>query len=98
MAKSDLKPANLEITFVENSFDPDPSDDQFESTFVYLIRENGELRVEVDMHLSGIFSLEFWSETLRKTGFTVEMQTPWQDGSDIPLFICLKDPLTSSPD
>jgi len=38
----------LEVVFVENVYDPDPTDDQYETTIVYLIRDQGRLLIETD--------------------------------------------------
>jgi hypothetical protein len=43
------KTDTMEITFIENNYDPDPNDDTFETTIVYLIRENAQLRIEHDI-------------------------------------------------
>ncbi len=51
---------NIQVTAIENMYDPDPSDSNYEMTFVYLIRQGGELSVEVDRHLAGLFSSDEW--------------------------------------
>ena len=61
----------LEVVFVENVYDPDLTDDQYETTILYLIREHGCLRIETDRWTMGIFSLETWRQVLRETGFAV---------------------------
>ena len=79
-----------EIIFIENHYDPDPTDSMFESTFVYLMREGGNLKIETDRHLSGLFTLDVWHESLRAVGFQVK-QVPFEDPSQrmaIPLLIC----------
>lgn len=63
---------NLEVVFVENDYDPDPADDWFESLFIYIIRENGRLRVEQDLHRMGLFSRSVWQATLAEAGFAVD--------------------------
>ena len=63
------KPENIEIAFIENCFDPDPTDEHYELTMIFLIRENNQLRVETDHHLIGLFPLEVWRETLERVGF-----------------------------
>lgn len=65
------KPEGLEVVYIQNNFDPDPDDDDFEATMVYLIREQGRLRVETDRHLFGLFSIDLWRQLLRETGFDV---------------------------
>ena len=47
----------------EQPTDPDPKDDIFEATMIYLIRENGKLRIEHDSHVIGLFSLNLWKNT-----------------------------------
>jgi hypothetical protein len=38
----------LDVVFVENVHDPDPADEQYEMTILYLIRDHGRLRIETD--------------------------------------------------
>jgi SAM-dependent methyltransferase len=81
-----------EIIFIENQYDPDPTDSMSESTFVYLIRESGNLKIETDRHLSGLFTLDVWHESLRAVGFEVR-QVPFEDPSQptaIPLLVCTR--------
>ena len=85
------KPAHIDVVFVENAYDPDPEDERYETTMVYLIRENGVLRVEVDRSEMGLFPLGYWREALADTGFTVH-QSSYHDGSDSYLtFACVRD-------
>ena len=48
------------VVFVENVYDPDPTDEQYETTILYLIRDHGRLRIETDHWTMGIFSLDTW--------------------------------------
>jgi SAM-dependent methyltransferase len=82
----------VEIAFVENTYDPDPSDTTYESTFVYLIRREGSLEIESDRHLGGLFSVDVWYDILSSVGFaveTVEYEDP-ESGDDIPVVVCKK--------
>ena len=80
----------FDAVLIENSYDPDPSDDQFEATMLFLIRENGFLRVETDRYTLGLFSLETWRATLSETGFLAHEGT-YADGQDeYTVFACLK--------
>jgi SAM-dependent methyltransferase len=86
------KREGVEIAFIENMYDPDPSDTSYESTFVYLIREGGALRIETDRHLGGLFPLKVWYETLQSAGFAVNSavyEAP-ESGDDIPVLVCIK--------
>jgi SAM-dependent methyltransferase len=63
----------IEITSIENVYDPDPTDSTYEMTFIYLIRKAGELSIEIDRHIAGIFSSADWIENLGAAGFEVDM-------------------------
>jgi SAM-dependent methyltransferase len=83
---------DTEITFVENYYDPDPADTTYECTFVYLIRQRGELTIETDRHLAGLFPLDVWYDNLRRTGFDVR-QLSFEDTNQqcsIPLLVGIK--------
>ncbi len=82
--------ANMEITFVENNYDPDPKDDTYETTFVYLIREKGKLRIEHDSHICGLFSLDVWRRLLKEAGFIVDERVERVANEHVRLFVCLK--------
>jgi hypothetical protein len=71
---------------VENRYDPDPADTTWEMTFVYLIWRAGQLEIETDHHLGGLFPLETWLLLLREVGFAVEL-SEWVD---MPTFVGLK--------
>ncbi len=89
-ANSPRKPANLDITFIEHEDDPDPHDDTCDFTLIYLIREDGQLRIETDHDIGGIFSLEVWREALGAAGFEVhELPNP-ESRSGNPVFACVK--------
>ena len=88
---------NTEITFVENLYDPHPEDPTYESTMVYLIRENGTLTVETDHHFCGLFDLKTWERLFEETGFECireELNLPDHPEEIYPVFIGIK-PLTA---
>jgi SAM-dependent methyltransferase len=61
------------IRYLGWTWDPDPSDSTYVVDYVYLLREDGgELRVEHDRHIEGVFSRNEWLGTLRRVGFTAE--------------------------
>ncbi len=64
---------DLEVVLIENDYDPDPSDTIYEMTFVYLIRQAGQLRIETDHHLGGIFPLQTWVRCMEEVGFEVRV-------------------------
>jgi trans-aconitate methyltransferase len=79
---------DVEITFIENRYDPDPKDTTYENVFVYLIRRGGQLEIHTDCHLGGIFHLETWLDLLKGVGFEVEQVE--LDEEHIPMFVCVK--------
>jgi SAM-dependent methyltransferase len=80
----------LDVVFVENVYDPDPTDEQYETTVLYLIRDHGRLRIETDHWTLGIFPLETWRQVLRETGFEVHegRYSPGED--EYTVFACIK--------
>lgn len=81
----------LDVVFIENVFDPDPTDDHYETTVVYLIRENGNLRIETDHWTLGIFSLDTWRRVLGETGLDVHESRYTLDGDEYTVFACVKE-------
>ncbi len=71
---------DLELTYVEYDHDPDPSDSTIETIFVYFVTEKGEFRVEMDRHVTGLFSIETWGRLFAEAGFiTHRMPYPVTD-------------------
>jgi hypothetical protein len=62
----------LEVTFIEYVHDPDPNDTTIESIFFFLLQEDGQLRIEQDRHVTGLFPLDTWLRLMRDAGFAVE--------------------------
>ncbi len=61
-----------EFTYVQYVTDLDPTDTVIETVFVYLIKEDGQIQVETDHHVTGIFPLSTWQDLLAQAGFEVE--------------------------
>ena len=84
---------DIEITFIENDYDPDPTDTTYEATFIYLIRRGDRLEIETDRHLCGIFELETWHTLLEEAGFEVrQMEFEASASETYPMFVCIKPP------
>ena len=83
-----------EIVFIENYYDPDPTDTTIEGVFVYLIRRRGELQIETDRHLCGIFLTDTWLRLLEVVGFDV--RAVLDEPHDVRTFVCAK-PRASRP-
>lgn len=79
---------DLEVTLVENYYDPDPHDTTYEISFVYLIRQAGKLTIEHDYHLAGIFPEDTWIRLMREAGFIVKQEIYTDEG--FPLFIGIR--------
>lgn len=89
-ATAKCKPGNVHVVFVENKFDPNPRDNKYECTFVYLIRDDGRLQIEVDRHILGIFPLDVWRGLLREVGFEIHEHTYDQGERVFTTFACVK--------
>lgn len=61
-----------ELTYFEYEHDPDPTDTTMETYFTYFIKEAGELKVELDRHITGLFPMTTWRSLLGKAGFKTE--------------------------
>lgn len=82
--------AGVDVVFVENHYDPDPTGEHYEATIVYLIREHGRLRVETDHWRLGLFPIDTWRQVLRDTGFELhEHPHRFGDGA-YTVFACIK--------
>ena len=75
---------DTEITTVENYYDPNEDDTTYELAFVYLIRQNKKLSIQVDNHICGIFPSDTWRNLLTGVGFKEigeakfqQMTFPW---------------------
>lgn len=80
----------IDVVFIENIFDPNPTDEQYETTILYLIRDHGRLRIETDHWTMGIFSLDTWRHVLRETGFEVHEGQYNAGDEDYTVFTCVK--------
>jgi len=89
-ATSNTKPDNLEVVFIENAYDPNPTDDHYEGTIIYLIREDGKLRVEIDSNTMGLFSLDVWREILTSVGFEIHEQKHTEGDREHVTFACVR--------
>jgi hypothetical protein len=89
------------ITLVENLYDSDRSDNQFEATLVFIIRRAGLLEIQTDHHICGLFTLQTYKDLLEESGFEVEQvqfsyrtleRHSGEEGRTCPLLICVKQP------
>jgi hypothetical protein len=76
-------PTSRGIRYLGWTWDPDPSDSTYIVDYAYLLREeNGEVRVEHDRHVEGLFARQEWLGVLRRSGFDAK-SVPF-DHSDVP--------------
>jgi SAM-dependent methyltransferase len=85
---------DTQITFVENSYDPNPDDNHFEMTIIYIVRKKGNLDIYTDSHIWGLFRLDTWRRLLKKIGFdTQELKfehSTFLEDTFFPMFVCVK--------
>lgn len=83
------------ITIVESSHDADPSDNTYDHAFVFIIQENGTMRVEVDRHVGGAFELADFVAAIEQAGFDATVE-PWEladwqpDEEPLPLITAVR--------
>jgi hypothetical protein len=63
---------SVELTYFQIDTDLDPADTQIESALVFFIHQGGELRIEVDRHVTGLFPIATWERLLTQAGFIPE--------------------------
>lgn len=82
------------VTVIETDYDPDPTDHQFETVYVFLIRDGHDLRVEVDRHVHGVFELEEFLGAMRSAGFDPKAEpwelSEWEPGEEMPLVTAIR--------
>ncbi|HUV30896.1 MAG TPA: class I SAM-dependent methyltransferase [Acidobacteriota bacterium] len=61
-----------ELTYVQYEYDPDPDDTTTETLFIFFIREGGKVRVEQDLHVTGLFPRQRWLDLMEAAGFAAE--------------------------
>jgi SAM-dependent methyltransferase len=85
---------DIEAVLIENHYDPDPDDTEFENHLIFLIRENGQFRIEVDKHGVGLFELDRMLEILRRLSFRTYLYELDFSGrkyeKEGPIFVCEK--------
>ncbi len=67
---------SVTLTYVEYQYDRDPNDTVVESIIIYLICENGDIRVEHDRHIIGLFPIQTWFDLMEEAGFAAEKRSP----------------------
>jgi SAM-dependent methyltransferase len=72
-----------DITYIENDYDPNKRDCTFEMNFLYLIRQEGKLRLEHDTHTGGLFTLAQWRKAIKDAGFRIVLDKPEKLGDEL---------------
>jgi SAM-dependent methyltransferase len=80
------------LRFLEWVYDPDPDDTVYSVEYAFLLRENGQMRVEHDHHREGLFAREEWLRIIRSAGFTEARAVPLEHSEVEPgvheVFVC----------
>lgn len=85
---------NVVLHVMTTHYDADPSDNTYETVYVFLIREREEVRVVMDRHVVGAFELDDFLFAIRKAGFTAQAErwelSEWGDAPELPLITAIK--------
>lgn len=74
--------ADRSMRYLEWVWDPDPTDDTYVGDYTFVFRDaDGEVSVELDRHIEGLFGREDWLRTLREAGF--EARTAMFEHSEV---------------
>ena len=90
----------VELAFIENYFDPDPTDSTYECTFIYLIRKGGRLTIETDRQLGAMFAMDTWRRAFASVGFEmaeVRFMPGGEPDQGFPILLGLKPGRTTNP-
>jgi SAM-dependent methyltransferase len=90
VSRARARPPEIDVVFIENDYDFDPSDDFYDCTIIYLIQERGKLRVETDTHILGLFSIDIWMSSLLQAGFEIHEENYSTEDRDYQPFVCVK--------
>jgi hypothetical protein len=76
------------LRYVEWTFDPDPEDDTYTVDFALILRDAaGDVRVEHDHHVFGLFARATWLALLSEAGFEARLL---RDAWDREVFLATK--------
>lgn len=64
----------IRVTYIEYTFDPDPTDTSVDALMTFLIEKDGNLQIEHDRHTWGLFPKATWIRLMEEAGFSVEMR------------------------
>jgi SAM-dependent methyltransferase len=85
---------DVEIVLIENDYDPDPEDTEFECHLIFLIRKRGELQTAIDKHRMGLFELKTVLRMLEDLDLKVRLFDLDFSGrryqKEGPVFVCQK--------
>ena len=65
----------VHVTLLENNYINLFRPNSYEATFVYLIRQQGELTIHTDHHILGLFPKATWDQVLKDAGLAVRTKT-----------------------
>jgi hypothetical protein len=83
------------VDLVELVHDEDPSDNEFELVYIFVVRDGADFRVEVDRHRHGVFELDEFVAAVEAAGFAASVH-PWElstwgpDEIPLPLIVGVK--------
>ena len=82
------------LRFLEWVTDPDADDSTYTVDYAFLLRDGGELRVEHDCHLEGLFPRSDWLRLIEETGFHSPQAIPLEHSEVEPgtheVFVAVK--------
>ena len=73
--------AGLDVTFIEYVAQAEPGVATLESVFIFIINQDGQVKVELDRHTGGLFPRSLWLDLMADAGLDAEyIQTQDYEG------------------
>lgn len=83
--------ADRALRYLEWTWDPNPTDSTYVTDYAYLLRDDkGDVRVEHDRHICGVFSRATWTHVLEEAGFRAERQDGVEGETALDIFVGVK--------
>lgn len=70
------------LRYLEWTYDPDPTDTTCVTDYVYVLRESGNVRVEHDQHVTGLFPRSTWLKVMAEAGLEAGSRTHTFSGGE----------------
>lgn len=61
--------SDTKLIHIDYVYRPDPTRPRYESRMIYIIRQGGQVQIEQDNHVFGLFAQQVWLDLMQEAGF-----------------------------